>query len=269
MTGSSSATTTPAPKIVARGVEKRFETMHGPVDAVTGFDLDVATGEVVCIVGPSGCGKSTFLRILAGLEDATGGRIEVRRDDPGKPENAVVFQEYAIFPWKSVHDNVAFGLRMRGVPRKERDAVAGHWISRVGLTRFARAYPSQLSGGMKQRVAIARALAYDSELLLMDEPLGALDAQTRLTLQEELLRLWDETGKTVVYVTHGLEEAVLLADRVVVMTAHPGTVKTIIDVDLPRPRSIETTATAAFAALTGRLWEALRDEVARAEETLA
>jgi len=158
---------------------------------------------------------------------------------------------------------------MRGVPRQERDAVADHWIARVGLTRFARAYPSQLSGGMKQRVAIARALAYDSELLLMDEPLGALDAQTRLTLQEELLRLWDETGKTVVYVTHGLEEAVLLADRVVVMTAHPGTVKTILDVDLPRPRSIETTATAAFAALTGRLWEALRDEVARAEETLA
>ena len=264
----SSAREAAAPKIVARGVEKRFETMHGPVDAVTGFDLDVGAGEVVCIVGPSGCGKSTFLRILAGLDDATGGRIEVRRDDPGKPENAVVFQEYAIFPWKTVHDNVAFGLRMRGVPRAERDAVADHWIARVGLTRFARAYPSQLSGGMKQRVAIARALAYDSELLLMDEPLGALDAQTRLTLQEELLRLWDETGKTVVYVTHGLEEAVLLADRVVVMTAHPGTVKTILDVDLPRPRSIETTATAAFAALTGRLWEALRDEVARAEETL-
>lgn len=258
-----------APKIVARGVEKRFETLHGPVVALADFDLDVAAGEVVCIVGPSGCGKSTFLRILAGLDEATGGTIEVRRDDPGRPENAVVFQEYAIFPWKTVHDNVAFGLRMRGVPRRERDATARHWIDRVGLARFARAYPAQLSGGMKQRVAIARALAYDSELLLMDEPLGALDAQTRLRLQEELLRLWAETGKTVVYVTHGLEEAVLLADRVVVMTAHPGTVKTVIDVDLPRPRSIETSATPAFAALTGRLWEALRDEVARAAEAEA
>jgi NitT/TauT family transport system ATP-binding protein len=259
----------PAPKIVARGVEKRFETLHGPVVALTGFDLEVDAGEVVCVVGPSGCGKSTFLRILAGLEEATGGSLEVRRDDPGRPENAVVFQEYAIFPWKTVHDNVAFGLRMRGVPRRERDATARHWIDRVGLTRFARAYPAQLSGGMKQRVAIARALAYDSELLLMDEPLGALDAQTRLTLQEELLRLWAETGKTVVYVTHGLEEAVLLADRVVVMTAHPGTVKTVIDVDLPRPRSIETSATPEFAALTGRLWDALRDEVARAAEAEA
>lgn len=256
----------PAPKIVARAVEKRFETLHGPVVALAGFDLEVASGEVVCVVGPSGCGKSTFLRILAGLEEATGGTLEVRRDDPARPENAVVFQEYAIFPWKTVHDNVAFGLRMRGVPRGERDATARHWTRRVGLSRFARAYPAQLSGGMKQRVAIARALAYDSELLLMDEPLGALDAQTRLTLQEELLRLWAETGKTVVYVTHGLEEAVLLADRVVVMTAHPGTVKTEIDVDLPRPRSIETSATPAFAALTGRLWDALRDEVARAAE---
>ncbi len=257
------------PKIAARGVERRFETLHGPVVALTGFGLEVAAGEVVCLVGPSGCGKSTFLRILAGLDEASGGTIEVRRDDPSRPENAVVFQEYAIFPWKTVHENVAFGLRMRGMARSERDEVARHWIERVGLTRFARSYPSQLSGGMKQRVAIARALAYDSELLLMDEPLGALDAQTRLTLQEELLRLWAETGKTVLYVTHGLEEAVLLADRVVVMTAHPGTVKTVIEVPLPRPRSIETTATPEFAALTGRLWEALRDEVARAAEATA
>ncbi len=254
-----------SPKVTARGVSKRFDTTAGEVIALERFDLEVAQGEVVCIVGPSGCGKSTFLRILAGLDTASGGELTVRRDNPDKPENAVVFQEYAIFPWKTVRENVAFGLRMRGVPRAERDATAAHWIERVGLARFAGAYPAQLSGGMKQRVAIARALAYDADLLLMDEPLGALDAQTRLTLQEELLRLWSETGKTVVYVTHGLEEAVLLADRVVVMTAHPGRVKTILDVPLPRPRSIETTTTPEFAALTGELWHALRDEVARAQ----
>ncbi len=250
---------------MARNVSKRFDTMAGEVIALERFDLDVHAGEVVCVVGPSGCGKSTFLRILAGLEEATGGELQVRSDAPDKPENAVVFQEYAIFPWKTVQENVAFGLRMRGMARRERDEIARHWIDRVGLRRFARAYPAQLSGGMKQRVAIARALAYDADLLLMDEPLGALDAQTRLTLQAELLRLWAETSKTVVYVTHGLEEAVLLADRVVVMTAHPGKVKTILDINLARPRGIETTTTSEFAALTGRLWEALRDEVARAQ----
>jgi len=254
-----------SPKVVARNVAKHFATTDGDVIALADFSLEVQAGEVVCIVGPSGCGKSTFLRILAGLEDATGGELSVRRDDPSKPENAVVFQEYAIFPWKTVQDNVAFGLRMRNMPKKERDEIAGHWIERVGLTRFRNAYPAQLSGGMQQRVAIARALAYDADLLLMDEPLGALDAQTRLTLQEELLRLWAETNKTVVYVTHGLEEAVLLADRVVVMTAHPGTVKTVLPIDLSRPRTIETTSTPTFAALTGELWEALRDEVARAQ----
>lgn len=254
------------PKISARGVTKSYDTAGGPVVALKSFDLDVDTGEVVCIVGPSGCGKSTFLRILAGLEPASGGTIDVRRDDPTAPESAVVFQEYAIFPWKTVRDNVAFGLQMRGVPARERYAVADHWIERVGLTRFAGAWPAQLSGGMKQRVSIARALAHDPELLLMDEPLGALDAQTRLMLQEQLLDLWSETGKTVVYVTHGLEEAVLLADRVVVMTAHPGTVKSVVEVPIARPRSVSTTSTPAFAALTGDLWEQLRDEVVRASE---
>ena len=256
-------------KITARGVEKTFDTTRGPIRALHGFDLEVARGEFVCVVGPSGCGKSTFLRILAGLEPATGGQLTIHREDVSLPSNNVVFQEYAIFPWKTVRQNVDFGLRMRGVPSREREAITDRWLDRVGLTRFADAWPSQLSGGMKQRVSIARALANDPEVLLMDEPLGALDAQTRLTLQEEILRLWDETGKTVVYVTHSLEEAVLLGDRVVVMTAHPGTIKTVLDIDLPRPRTIRTTSTPRFAELTGVLWEALRDEVARASASEA
>lgn len=259
-----------APKIRARNVRKVFETEHGDITALRDFDLEVAEGEFVCIVGPSGCGKSTFLRILAELEPASGGELEiVPGDDPARPSNNVVFQEYAVFPWKTVRQNVEFGLRMRGVPRAVRQREVDRWLQRVGLTRFADAFPAQLSGGMKQRVSIARALANDPEVLLMDEPLGALDAQTRLMLQEELLRLWEETGKTFVYITHSLEEAVLLADRVVVMTAHPGTVKSVVPIDLPRPRSIETTSTARFGELTGRLWSDLRDEVARAMEAEA
>ncbi|MDZ7799385.1 MAG: ABC transporter ATP-binding protein [Trueperaceae bacterium] len=257
-------------KIHARDVLKVFETRGGPLTALHGFDLEVAEGEFVCIVGPSGCGKSTFLRILANLEPASGGEVTIAPGpDASKPSNNVVFQEYAVFPWKTVRQNVEFGLRMRGVPRRTRAREVDRWLKRVGLTRFADAFPSQLSGGMKQRVSIARALANDPEVLLMDEPLGALDAQTRLMLQEELLRLWEETGKTIVYITHSLEEAVLLSDRVVVMTAHPGTVKRVFDIDLPRPRSIETTSTARFAELTGLLWEELRDEVARTLEAEA
>jgi len=172
-----------------------------------------------------------------------------------------VFQEYAIFPWKTVLDNVAFGPQMRGVGRAERTALARRWLAKVGLERFEEYYPAQLSGGMKQRVSIARALAQDPQVLLMDEPLGALDAQTRAVLQEELLRLWEETRKTVVYVTHSIDEAVLLGDRVVVMTAHPGRIKTEFHVDLPRPRDLTTTSTPAYAALTGAVWDARRDEV--------
>jgi NitT/TauT family transport system ATP-binding protein len=251
-----------AVKIVARGAQKRFPTRRGMVTAMESVDLEVAEGEFVCVVGPSGCGKSTFLRILAGLDHVTAGEARiVPGADPTQPLNAVVFQEYAIFPWKTVLANVAFGPQMRGVPKREREALARRWLVKVGLERFEDYYPAQLSGGMKQRVSIARALAYDPQVLLMDEPLGALDAQTRAVLQEELLRLWEETRKTVVYVTHSIEEAVLLGDRVVVMTAHPGTVKTEFRIDLPRPRDLTTTSTPEFAALTGAVWEALRDEV--------
>lgn len=254
-----------AAKIVARGAEKVFPTRRGTVTALRDFDLEVAEGEFVCLVGPSGCGKSTFLRILAGLDHATGGEVRIEPGpDPRQPLANVVFQEYAVFPWKTVLDNVAFGLAMRGVTRAAREATARRWIDKVALTRFTDLYPAQLSGGMKQRVSIARALANDPQVLLMDEPLGALDAQTRAVLQEELTRLWEETRKTVLYVTHSIDEAVFLGDRVVIMTAHPGTVKTVIDVDLPRPRDLDVMATAAFAALTGAVWDALRDEVRRA-----
>ena len=252
------------PKIIARRVAKVFPSADGPVTALDDFSLEVAEGEFVCIVGPSGCGKSTFLRILAGLTPHSSGEVVIRPGAPGKPLNNVVFQEYAIFPWKTVIDNVAFGLQMRGVAKAERYRVAGEWLGRVGLKKFAHYYPSQLSGGMKQRVSIARALANDPEVLLMDEPLGALDAQTRTVMQEELLRIWEAHRKTVVYITHSLDEAILLGDRVVIMTAHPGRLKMVFEVPLARPRTIETTATPEFAALSGALWEALKDEVHRA-----
>lgn len=234
--------------------------------AIADVNLAVQPGEFVCIVGPSGCGKSTFLRILAGLTPLSEGSVTIAPGAPGKPLNSVVFQEYAIFPWKTVLDNVAFGLQMRGVNRRERYDVSRQWLARVGLSKFEAYYPAQLSGGMKQRVAIARALANDPEVLLMDEPLGALDAQTKTVLQGELMRIWEEHRKTVVYVTHSIDEAVLLGDRVVIMTAHPGSNKTEFAVTLPRPRTIGTTATPEFAAMTGLVWEALEDEVRRAME---
>jgi NitT/TauT family transport system ATP-binding protein len=254
-------------KIVARAAEKRFQTRSGWMTALQDFNLEVREGEFLCLVGPSGCGKSTFLRILAGLEHATGGEVHINPSgNPKQPLANVVFQEYAVFPWKTVLQNVAFGLQMRGVGKREREATARHWIDKVALTKFADYFPAQLSGGMKQRVSIARALANDPQVLLMDEPLGALDAQTRAVLQEEILQIWEEARKTVLYVTHSIDEAVFLGDRVVVMTAHPGTLKTVIDVDLPRPRDLSIVGTPAFAALTGAVWDALRDEVRRAME---
>ena len=196
-------------KILARNVIKTFPSMHGPVTAVRDFNLEVQEGEFVCIVGPSGCGKSTFLRILANLVTPTSGEVKiVAGSDPGKPLNNMVFQEYAIFPWKTVLDNVGFGLEMRGCPVKERHEIACGWIERVGLKKFTHHYPHQLSGGMKQRVSIARAMANDPEVLLMDEPLGALDAQTRAVVQEELMSIWEKNRKTVVYITHSIDEAV-------------------------------------------------------------
>jgi NitT/TauT family transport system ATP-binding protein len=256
-----------AAKIVAEDVCKVFTSANGPIYALKDFNHHVDEGRFVSIVGPSGCGKSTFLRILAGLIRPTSGKIEIKPGtDLNKPLNNVVFQEYAIFPWKTVVDNIAFGLQMRGISAKERKQIALEWIDRVGLTRFANYYPHQISGGMKQRVSIARALANDPEVLLMDEPLGALDAQTRNVLQEQLLKIWEETRKTVIYITHSIEEAVLLSDQVILMTAHPGTNKISYDINISRPRDLKTTSTPEFAALSYSIWESLRDEVMAALE---
>lgn len=254
-------------KIIARNVVKTYASKQGDITAIDNFSLDVDNGEFLCIVGPSGCGKSTFLRILAGLIPLTSGSVEiVPGDDPSKPLNSMVFQEYAIYPWKKVIDNVAFGLEMRGFPKAERYRIASEWLATVGLRKFENYYPAQLSGGMKQRVSIARALANDPEVLLMDEPLGALDAQTRMVLQDELMRIWETQRKTVVYITHSLDEAILLGDRVVIMTAHPGQHKATFTIDIPRPRTIKTMAVPEFARQKGLIWEALQDEVMKAME---
>lgn len=254
-------------RIVTRHVTRTYATPAGPVNALEDFSLDVADAEFVCVVGPSGCGKSTYLRILAGLDAATSGIVRIRAGaDPGKPLNSVVFQEYAVFPWKTVIDNVAFGLEMRGIGRRERLDVAERWLERVGLRKFGHYYPSQISGGMKQRVSIVRALANDPEVLLMDEPLGALDAQTRVVLQDELMRIWEDARKTVVYITHSLDEAILLGDRVVLMTAHPGRHLATFPIDIPRPRNVATLNSARFGELRGAIWELLAREVARAME---
>jgi NitT/TauT family transport system ATP-binding protein len=256
-------------KIRIQDVRKVYQTPARRVVALENVSLEVAEGEFVCVVGPSGCGKSTLLRILAGLVPPTSGRVVFTGGGRGKPLHSLVFQEYAVFPWKTVFENVAFGLQMRGVPRPDREAAARAWIERVGLHDFADAYPRQLSGGMRQRVGIARAFANDPEVLLMDEPMGALDAQTRLLLMDELLRLWEADRKTVVYITHDIDEALLLGDRVVLMTARPGRLKATYTVPFARPRGMELMAAPEFAGLSYAIWEALRDEAVAAMGTRA
>lgn len=247
-------------------LSKVYPGPDGPIEAIRRVDLAVREGDFVAIVGPSGCGKSTLLQIVAGLERPTSGRVLFR----GQPvrgsshERTLIFQESALFPWLTAQGNIEFGLRNLGLAAAERRARAREALRWLGLEAFAGLYPHQLSGGMQQRVALARALAVDPALLLMDEPFGALDEQTRLVLGEELLRLWAQTGSTVVFVTHSLDEAVLLSDRVFVMSARPGRVKDVVRVGLPRPRDSSVIGTPAFGALTGRIWENLREEALRA-----
>jgi len=249
-------------RISAIAVGRRFAAPQGPVDAIRDVDLAVAPGEFCVIVGPSGCGKTTLLRIVAGLDHATAGTVDLSRPDGRVPTNAMVFQGRSVFPWLSVRDNVAYGLKLRGSDRRERGRRADELLRAVGLARFAKAYPHQLSEGMRQRVAIARALAVDPDLLLMDEPFGALDEQTRFLLQEELLKIWEETGKTVLFVTHSIDEALVLADQIVVMSAQPGTIKARIAVPFPRPRALtDVRSDPAFAPLFAEIWGLLRDEV--------
>jgi len=206
--------------------------------ALEGVNLEIGDTEFICLVGPSGCGKTTLLRIIAGLETATTGSVTVdgRPVTGPDPKRGMVFQEYSLFPWRRVIDNVAFGLEMKGVAKEERRRTADHYIEMVGLSQFRDAYPYELSGGMRQRVAIARALANDPDVLLMDEPFGALDAQTRNRMQKELLSLWEQTKKAIVFVTHSVDEAVYLATRIVVLSPRPGSVREVIEIPWPHPR---------------------------------
>jgi len=226
--------------ITAQGIGKEFVSPSGArFQALDAIDMEISANEFVCIVGPSGCGKSTLLRIMAGLDKASTGRALYRDrpiDAPGR-DIGMVFQEYSLFPWLTVAQNVALGPDLAGRPKDECLGLARKYLEIVGMGASADAHPHELSGGMRQRVAIARALANDPDVLLMDEPFGALDAHTRILLQRELLALWEKNRKTIVFVTHGVDEAVYLADRIIVMSAHPGRIKDIIQVDLPRPRS--------------------------------
>jgi NitT/TauT family transport system ATP-binding protein len=246
------------------GLRKEFAGGPGRVVALEDIHLRVAPGEFLCIVGPSGCGKSTLLRILAGLDHQTGGTIRV--DAQGwAVANAMVFQDSGLFPWMSVEKNVGFGLMTRGVPADAAAARVEAALKLVGLTRFRRHYPHQLSGGMRQRSAIARAFVTDPGMLLMDEPFAALDAQNRVILQAELTRIWEQSGKTVIYVTHSIDEALLLGDRTVIMTAQPGRIKRVIDVPFRHPRNLMTlSASPEFGRLKLDIWRVLEEEVMRA-----
>ena len=228
--------------LTVRGVTKRFAVGDGEVEALAPVDLAIASGEFVCMIGASGCGKSTLLRIIAGFEEPTTGSVAI----DGRPvtgpgsDRGMVFQDYALFPWMTVRQNISFGPRQRHLASLEIDRTTDEFVKMVGLERFADRFPNQLSGGMKQRVAIARVLANNANILLMDEPFGALDALTREQLQNELLQIWKRTGVTTIFVTHSVEEAVLLADRVLVMSAGPGRIDSDVRIDLPRPRDVSS-----------------------------
>ena len=254
--------------IVLRHIGKVFVNARGQVTALTDINFSIGDGEFFSIVGPSGCGKTTLLRILAGLDTATNGTVTIKVTTDDRPINSMVFQEQSIFPWLTVMDNVAYGLKLRSVSKKERYQIAEKYIRMIGLTKFATAYPHQLSGGMKQRVSVARAFANDPEILLMDEPFGALDEQNRILLQQELLRIWDVSKKTTVFITHSIDEALCLSDRILIMTAHPGTVKSIVNVDLPRPRDIASIRTTMrYNELFQSIWLTLREEVLKVKDS--
>jgi NitT/TauT family transport system ATP-binding protein len=240
---------------------KRFRSLV----AIDDVSIDIEEGTFFAIVGPSGCGKTTLLRILGGLDTVTSGEVEIAHPAPGRPQYSMVFQGDSIFPWMTVWENAAYGLKMRKAPKEETEAAVSRYLDRTGLTRFSHLYPHQLSGGMRQRVSIARAFANDPEVLLMDEPFSALDEQNRTILQQELLRIWEVDKKTVVFITHSVDEAVTLADKIMVMTASPGRSKTIIDVTLERPRNVlELRNDPRYGKIVYGIWGHLKDEVERA-----
>jgi NitT/TauT family transport system ATP-binding protein len=244
------------PMVSIREARKIYETTRGRVVSLGGVDLDVARAEFVTLVGPSGCGKSTMLNLVAGLLQPTSGQVLVDGKPikgPG-PDRGVIFQQYALFPWLTAQQNVEFGLRLQGVKKAERHTRAQHYLDLVGIGRFANALPKELSGGMKQRCAIARAYAVHPSLLLMDEPFGALDALTRVQMQDDLLATWQHERRTIIFITHDVDEAVYLAGRVVVMAANPGRISEIVDVPLPYPRTEEMRLSPEFAEIRGRVW---------------
>lgn len=266
-------------KVKAESVKKKFKlkegqqvnnngTVSNEIEVLNGADLSLREGEFLALVGPSGCGKSVLLDIIAGLTDPTSGKVYM----DGKPievpniKTGYVFQQYALFPWRNALSNIEFGLETQGMPREERTNVAKKLLTKFGLSDFWDRFPYQLSGGMQQRVAIARALATNPEVLLMDEPFAALDAQTREILQNELLRILENTPTTVIFVTHSIDEAVFLADRVAVMTARPGSIKQLIEIDLPSPRGGDIRSSAEFADNRHKVWAALKEEVLKAQK---
>jgi len=260
-------------KLVVEQVSRVFPGVHGgaPTRALEPTDLRIADADFISILGPSGCGKSTLLRIVAGLDQPTAGRVlldgqAVNR--PG-PDRGMVFQSYTLFPWLTVRQNICFGLVERGVSGAEQRRISDDWIGKVGLRGFENHFPKMLSGGMQQRTALARALANDPKILLLDEPFGALDNQTRALMQELLLAIWEAERKTVLFVTHDIEEAIFMANRVVVMSARPGRIKAEVPVEIPHPRHYTVKTTPEFATIKARLTEEIRAESIRAAEQLA
>jgi NitT/TauT family transport system ATP-binding protein len=250
----------------ASGIKKSYAKNGRPLEILDVERFAAREGEFITIIGPSGCGKSTFLHIMGGFIKAEAGRIEVygrEVSDPG-PDRGMMFQEFSLFPWKSVAGNIAWGLEVQGLPRQAIEETVGRYLDMTGLTDFRNHYPAELSGGMKQRAALARVLAFDPKVLLMDEPFGALDAQTRELMQEELMRVWERTRKTIVFVTHDIEEAVYLGDRVVVLTARPGRVREEVKIDLPRPRGLEIKKSIQCHEYRNYIWDLIRSESRRA-----
>ena len=249
-------------KVKIDGVRKVFNGRSGEMVALNGINMDILDNEFVCVVGPSGCGKSTLLNIIAGLMEPTSGNVFVdgKKVQGTGVERGVVFQQYALFPWLTVKKNVEFGLRLKNLPEDEIEEIAMKYIRMVDLEKFTNAYPKELSGGMKQRVAIARAYAVNPEVLLMDEPFGALDAQTRTQLQSELLKTWQEERKTCFFITHDVEEAIILAQRVVIMSARPGRIKEIVEIDIPYPRTQETRMDPTFIEHKNFIWSRVYQE---------
>jgi NitT/TauT family transport system ATP-binding protein/sulfonate transport system ATP-binding protein len=255
-------------KLVIDGVSRVFPGVRGgaPTQALQETHLQVADNDFICILGPSGCGKSTLLRIVASLDRPTTGRVLLDGEPVARPgpDRGMVFQSYTLVPWLTVRQNICFGLREKGVPQAEQDRVAAHFVERVGLRGFESHYPKMLSGGMQQRTALARALANDPKILLLDEPFGALDNQTRALMQELLLGIWEADRKTVLFVTHDIDEAIFMANRVAIMTARPGRIKSDVRIDLPHPRHYTVKTTPEFSSYKARLTEEIRAESIKA-----